>query len=118
MWNEMFSVTPYIRAIADEVHRHRTVLPVGSPHFSTRDVFYKGYRIPKDTAIFMNTYGIYNNPDVYEDPHEFKPERFLKTEFGTKEGVDKAGYGNNLAFELVDAFAQELVAWTWILMQR
>lgn len=89
---------PYIRAIADEVHRFRTILPVAIPHVSTKEVQYGRYRIPKDSIIFMNTYGIFHDPEMYDDPETFEPERYVRMPFGTKEGVDTRGYRNNLAF--------------------
>lgn len=92
---------PYIRAIADEVHRFRTSAPIGIPHVSTKEIQYGRYRIPKDSTIIMNIYGIFHDPDMYDDPERFDPERYVKNPpFGTKkrEGVDTTGYRDNLAF--------------------
>lgn len=89
---------PYIRAIADEVHRFRTILPIAIPHVSTKEIQYSHYRIPKDSIIIMNTYGIFHDPEMYDDPEIFEPERYVRMPFGTKEGVDTRGYRNNLAF--------------------
>lgn len=99
-WPELsdYEDVPYIRAIADEIFRFRTILPVAIPHVSTKEVHYNGYRIPKDAVIFMNAYGIFHDPAMYDNPASFDPERFLWTEFGTKVGVDTAGHRNNFAF--------------------
>lgn len=99
-WPELddYEDVPYIRAIADEIHRFSTILPIAIPHVNTKEVYYKGYRIPVDSVIFMNSYGLYHDPEFYEDPEKFEPERFIRSEFGTREGVDLKGYRNNLAF--------------------
>ncbi|EMD63840.1 hypothetical protein COCSADRAFT_90707 [Bipolaris sorokiniana ND90Pr] len=89
---------PYIRAIVDEVIRFKPSAPVAIPHVSTAEVCYKGYRIPKDSTIFLNVHGISHDPDFFDHPEEFRPERFLETEFGTKPGVDTTGFRNNFTF--------------------
>ncbi|KAL9584899.1 MAG: hypothetical protein Q9212_001833 [Teloschistes hypoglaucus] len=93
-----YDSVPYIRAIVDEVFRFRAILPVAIPHVSTKVVCYKDYQIPEDSLIFMNIYGLFHDPEIYHDPEIFDPERFLRTPFGVKEGVDTKAYRNNLAF--------------------
>jgi cytochrome P450 len=50
----------------------------------TKDDVYEGYLIPKGTMLFANAYAIHHDPDEYEDPSEFIPERFLNNKFGVK----------------------------------
>lgn len=38
------------------------------------------YTIPKGTRVFIPVYGIHHDPDIYEDPEEFIPERFAPDE--------------------------------------
>ncbi|CAE6424359.1 unnamed protein product [Rhizoctonia solani] len=45
--------------------------------FVRADDYYEGYYIPKDSSVICNIWAIHSNPDRYEDPHLFKPERFL-----------------------------------------
>lgn len=56
---------------------------------STKVIQYSRYRILKDSIIFMNIYGIFHDPEMYDDPEMFDPERYVMMPFGTKEGVDE-----------------------------
>lgn len=69
---------PYVDALAQEVHRWYTVLPLGFPHVSTSDMVYDGYDIPKGAVIIVNVWWVLHNPDTYAEPERFDPERFLE----------------------------------------
>ncbi|KAJ2918994.1 hypothetical protein MD484_g1408, partial [Candolleomyces efflorescens] len=45
---------------------------------SAEDSEYNGYFIPKGTYIMMNTWAFMHDPEVFENPMDFKPERYLK----------------------------------------
>jgi len=49
----------------------------GAPHSLTRDDAYKGFFIPKGSTIVVDLWAVLHDPEVYPDPEEFKPERFL-----------------------------------------
>ncbi|CAE6462497.1 unnamed protein product [Rhizoctonia solani] len=68
---------PFVRAIIKEALRWRPPIPAGVPHRVDQDDYYQGYYIPKDSTIIDNIWSIHSNPDRYEEPHLFKPERFL-----------------------------------------
>lgn len=42
-----------------------------------KDDTYKGYDIAAGTAVIPNIWAIHHDPDLYPEPHTFKPERFL-----------------------------------------
>ncbi|KAF4605474.1 hypothetical protein EYR40_004258 [Pleurotus pulmonarius] len=79
----------------DEV---RPIVPAGVPHVASRDTQYNGFVIPRGSIIFMNTWGIYHNPEFFDDPDSFKPERYLLSEFGTKPGASTEGLRDSLPF--------------------
>ncbi|KAF6147240.1 hypothetical protein GIB67_039370 [Kingdonia uniflora] len=37
-----------------------------------------GFAIPTETQIFVNVWAMHRDPEVWENPLEFQPERFLK----------------------------------------
>ncbi|KAK0223130.1 cytochrome P450 [Armillaria fumosa] len=93
-----FTDLPYIQAVIKETHRFRPVAPIAIPHGTLAAEEYRGYMIPKGATIFVNTWGIFHDPDVYDEPEDFNPDRYLLTEHGTKLGVDDSAFRSNLAF--------------------
>ncbi|KAJ7800590.1 cytochrome P450 [Mycena olivaceomarginata] len=81
---------PYIRAMILETHRFRPVLPLIVPHSTVT--------AEEGSTIFVNVWGIFHDPDLYDDPENFIPDRYLLTENGTKPGVDDRGMRPNLEF--------------------
>ncbi|KAF5358826.1 hypothetical protein D9758_008521 [Tetrapyrgos nigripes] len=95
---EDFASLPYCQALLNETHRFRPVAPLGIPHAMLTDGLYRGYVLPKGSIVFINAWGIYHDPDVYEDPETFNPDRYLQNEFGAKPGVDTSHFRNNIVF--------------------
>ncbi|KAL4253507.1 cytochrome P450 family protein [Abortiporus biennis] len=89
---------PYLQAVVREVHRFRPIVPSGVPHTNIQDQVIEGYYVPKGTYLFMNTWTVSHDENDFDQPGDFIPERFLKTEFGTKEGVDDSARRHDLPF--------------------
>ncbi|XP_045510385.1 probable cytochrome P450 303a1 [Colias croceus] len=68
---------PYNEAILHESVRHFMGRTFGVPHRALKDTTLAGYRIPKDTMVVSNYTNILMDENLYPDPHEFKPERFI-----------------------------------------
>lgn len=68
---------PYIYACFRETSRLRPPSNNGVLHYTTADLSYKGYHIPKNTVVAMNQYAMYYDPLRYENPEQFIPDRFL-----------------------------------------
>ncbi|KAK0434405.1 cytochrome P450 [Desarmillaria tabescens] len=71
---------PYVNALALEVTRWHAVGPAGLPHCVTEDDVQFGYFIPKGSLVYANIWKMLHDPAVYDQPFEFKPERFIRTE--------------------------------------
>jgi 3-hydroxyphenylacetate 6-hydroxylase len=69
---------PYITAFTREVLRYFTVLRLALPRATQRDVKYEGMIIPEGSTVFLNAWACNMDPDVYTNPENFEPERFLE----------------------------------------
>ncbi|KAG8920281.1 hypothetical protein FRC02_000999 [Tulasnella sp. 418] len=83
------SCLPTLKAFIREVHRFRTITPLGLPHLTQEDQWYQGQLIPKGSNIIYNTWGALHDPDLYDHPHTFDPDRFLRSPYGTKVGIEE-----------------------------
>ncbi|KAB8229258.1 hypothetical protein ETB97_000985 [Aspergillus alliaceus] len=68
----------YIAALVRECLRYFTVLRLALPRTSIRDINYNGSTIPKGTVFFLNSWACNMDPEVWGDPEEFRPERWLE----------------------------------------
>ncbi|KAJ4469249.1 cytochrome P450 [Lentinula aciculospora] len=69
---------PYVTALVKEVLRWHDPAPISLTHRVTEEDVYKGYRIPKGSYVVSNLWALMHDPEVYTDPMDFKPERFLR----------------------------------------
>ncbi|KAF0319369.1 hypothetical protein GQ607_013337 [Colletotrichum asianum] len=68
---------PYIRAMGKEILRIRPVTNIGSPHYTTADIFYKDYFIPKNTVVAIPQYVLHYSSEKWDNPEAFDPSRYL-----------------------------------------
>ena len=68
---------PYLDAFIAEVQRIVGELPLAIPHSTIRDTSLAGFLIPRDMTVFVNIWAIHHDPDYWQDPFCFRPERFL-----------------------------------------
>lgn len=68
---------PYLQGVVKEALRLHPPIPLLVPRKAMKDTEFMGYFIPKDTQVFVNTWAIGRDPDVWDEPLVFKPERFF-----------------------------------------
>ena len=101
---------PYLNAVWKETLRWAPPVPLGTPilcygvsqftvnslsgvpHVNTQNSEYNGYHIPKGSYLHANIGCILRDPEVYDSPSVFNPDRFLNE--ATPEPAVAFGYGH------------------------
>lgn len=81
-----FPKLPYMEAIMKETMRKHPVAVLLAPHLALEDCEVSGYQIKKGTRVFINTWSMGRDPSLWDEPEEFRPERFLG-----KDNIDVKG---------------------------
>ncbi|XP_059161800.1 cytochrome P450 2D14-like [Physella acuta] len=68
----------YVTAFIMETQRLSSTVPFALPHTCPRDVYVRGYKIPKGTYIYPNLSSVLHDPNIWgQDVLTFNPQRFL-----------------------------------------
>lgn len=67
----------YMKAVVKEIFRLHPPAPVLVPRESMEEVTIDGYNIPAKTRFFVNAWAIGRDPESWENPEEFEPDRFM-----------------------------------------
>ncbi|MCE2056089.1 hypothetical protein HAX54_044029 [Datura stramonium] len=117
--NELdISKLSYLQYVVKESLRLHPPTPLMLPHMAGNNVKVGGYNIPKGSIVHVNVWALGRDPIIWEEPLQFRPERFMK------EDVDMKGHdyrllpfgagrricpGMNLAVNLVTSMLAHLL---------
>ncbi|CAH1782100.1 unnamed protein product [Owenia fusiformis] len=68
---------PYSEAAVLEILRYSTTTTLSLPHKTLCDTSVGGYKVPCGTMVWMNLWALHHDEKYFDEPYEFKVERFL-----------------------------------------
>jgi cytochrome P450 len=69
----------YMKTVIKETLRLYLPAPLLVPRESREKCTISGYNIPANTIVYVNAWAIQRDPNIWTNPEEFYPERFLES---------------------------------------
>ncbi|XP_041367337.1 cytochrome P450 2U1-like [Gigantopelta aegis] len=91
-WDDR-SALPYTTATIVESLRLGCVSPSTLPHVATEDSTIEDYHVPKGTHVLASLFCLHRQPDVFEDPESFRPERHVDIDGSLKNFENMMPFG-------------------------
>jgi cytochrome P450 family 135 len=95
----------YLMAVVKESLRRRPVIPIAARK-ALVPIELMGYSLPAGSVLMVAIYLIHSDPEIYPDPKEFRPERFLGKESKGTEGGAWIPFGGGIRRCLGASLAQ------------
>jgi len=83
---DKLSQMPYLKAVMRETQRFTPAAPIMTFRFLDKDLPLCGYNVPAQTRIVMSVEAIQKDPKIVDDPHIYRPERFLDEAVKARKG--------------------------------
>ncbi|MDJ0592505.1 MAG: cytochrome P450 [Pleurocapsa sp. MO_226.B13] len=82
---------PYLTAFCQETLRINPVVPLTAPRTVESPVELMGYELEPGTIIHGCIYALHQREEIYPNPRQFRPERFLERQFSHYEFIPFGG---------------------------
>lgn len=100
---------PYLTAVCNETLRIHPVAMLTFPRVAMKDVELLGTKIPQGTVLSGCIYLTHHREDLYPNPTEFKPERFLERQYSPYEFFPFGGGVRRCLGEALATYEMRLV---------
>ncbi|CAI9729728.1 cytochrome P450 2B2-like isoform X1 [Octopus vulgaris] len=109
----------YVAATLFEVHRIGTIASVTAPHTAEVQTTLQGYDIPKGTLVSFLLLEAHSDPNYWDKPEEFRPERWIdeNNELKKNEAFLPFGLGPRMCSGMSLANMEAFLAFTNILQK-
>ncbi len=95
----------YLMAVVKEALRRRPVIPIAARK-ALVPIELLGYSLPAGSVLMVAIYLIHSDPEIYPEPKEFRPERFLEDSPKGSEGGAWIPFGGGVRRCLGASLAQ------------
>jgi cytochrome P450 len=106
---------PYLTAVCNETLRIHPVAMLTFPRMAEETVNLAGYQLNPETVVVGCMYLVHQREDLYPNPKQFKPERFLERQYSPYEFMPFGGGVRRCLGEALALFEMKLVIATIML---
>jgi cytochrome P450 len=107
-WMSIFRL-PYLTAVCNETLRIHPVAMLTFPRVVQEPVELLGYRLESNTIVLGCIYLLHHREELYPDSKQFKPERFLDSQFSPYEFMPFGGGVRRCVGEALAQFEMKIV---------
>ncbi|WNZ21695.1 cytochrome P450 [Leptolyngbya sp. NK1-12] len=100
---------PYLNAVCSEALRLRSAGPTVAVRVTNQPVKITGYELPANTVILPCQYLTHHREDIYPNPRQFQPERFLERQYSPYEYYPFGGNNRRCIGAAFAGFEMKLV---------